>query len=65
VQAALSAYRAGSGALLAVLEARQAVLTLQLDRVQVELEVATDWLRLETLTLKSMSTPSVPQEKQP
>lgn len=48
-QVALSAYRAGSGALPAVLEARVAEAALRLDRVQLELDAASDWLRLDAL----------------
>ena len=48
-QAALGAYRAGSGTLMAVLDARQAELALQLERVQLELDTASDWARLNTL----------------
>ncbi len=48
-QAALGAYRAGSGTLQAVLDARQAELALQLERVQLELDTASDWARLNTL----------------
>ena len=48
-QAALAAYRAGGGSLKAVLDARQAELATQLDRVAVELDSASDWARLTTL----------------
>jgi outer membrane protein TolC len=48
-QAALAAYRAGSGALQPVLDARQAELALRLERLQVELETASDAMRLTTL----------------
>lgn len=48
-QAALAAYRAGGGALKAVLDARQAELSTQLDRVAVEFDSASDWARLTTL----------------
>jgi len=65
VEAALAAYRAGSGSLQAVLEARQAALALQLERVQIELEAAADWLRLETLTLNSTLTANALKEKAP
>jgi outer membrane protein TolC len=47
--AALAAYRAGSGALQPVLDARQAELALQLERLQVELETASNAMRLTTL----------------
>jgi cobalt-zinc-cadmium efflux system outer membrane protein len=47
--AALGAYRAGSGTLQAVLDARQAELGLALERVQIELDTASDWARLSTL----------------
>lgn len=48
-QAALGAYRAGSGSLQSVLQARQAELALQIERVQIELDAAADWTRLATL----------------
>jgi outer membrane protein TolC len=57
VQAALAAYRAGSGALNAVLEARQAELALRLERVQIEFETASDWARLNTLIPQSETAP--------
>ena len=63
VQAALAAYRAGSGSLQTVLEARQTALALQLERVQIELDVANDWLRLETLTFEPSLTALALQEK--
>lgn len=47
--AALTAYRAGTGALQPVLDARQAELVLRLERLQIELETASDWARLATL----------------
>jgi len=48
-QAALGAYRAGNGSLQSVLEARQAELSLQLERLQIELDTASDWTRLDAL----------------
>lgn len=48
-QAALSAYRGGSGSLSAVLDARQAELATQLERVQIEFDAASDWARLSSL----------------
>lgn len=48
-QAALAAYRAGGGTLKAVLDAQQAELATQFDRVAVELDSASDWARLTTL----------------
>ena len=50
-QAALGAYRAGSGSLQAVLDARQAELVLRLERLQIELDTAADWTRLDALNL--------------
>jgi outer membrane protein TolC len=50
-QAALGAYRAGSGSLQSVLDARQAELALQLERLQIELDTASDWTRLDALNL--------------
>lgn len=49
VRAAVSAYGAGSGALQSVLDARVAEQGLRLERVQIELDAASDWTRLETL----------------
>jgi outer membrane protein TolC len=48
-QAALAAYRAGGATLKAVLDAQQAELSTQFDRVAVELDSASDWARLTTL----------------
>jgi outer membrane protein TolC len=56
-QAALGAYRAGSGSLQSVLEARQAELALQLDRLQIELNTAADWTRLDALNLPPEVSP--------
>jgi len=56
-QAALGAYRAGSGSLQSVLDARQAELALQLDRLQIELDTASDWTRLDTLNLPPEVSP--------
>ena len=47
--AAMAAYRAASGSLSMVLQARQAELALQLERVQLELDTASDWARLDAL----------------
>ncbi len=47
--AALSAYRNGSGSLQAVFDARQAELALRLDRLQIELDTASEQARLDTL----------------
>lgn len=56
-QAALGAYRAGSGSLQSVLDARQAELALQLDRLQIELDTAADWTRLDALNLPPEVSP--------
>jgi outer membrane protein TolC len=56
-QAALGAYRAGSGSLQSVLDARQAQLALQLDRLQIELDTASDWTRLDALNLPPEVSP--------
>jgi outer membrane protein TolC len=56
-QAALGAYRAGSGSLQSVLDARQAELSLQLDRLQIELDTAADWTRLDALNLPAEVSP--------
>ena len=57
LQAALGAYRAGSGSLQSVLDARQAELSLQLDRLQIELDTAADWTRLDALNLPAEVSP--------
>ncbi|MDP3085161.1 MAG: TolC family protein [Rubrivivax sp.] len=49
IESSLSAYRAGNGPLLAVLAARQAELALRMERVQIELDSASDEARLSTL----------------
>lgn len=48
-EAALAAYRSGSGPLQAVLEARQAALALDLEHIDIESDAAAHWLRLATL----------------
>lgn len=55
-QAALAAYRAGNGPLQAVLDARQAALALQLERLQIEADTASDAIRLTTLSLPPKTT---------
>lgn len=57
LQATLGAYRAGSGPLQAVLDARQAELALQQERLQIELDTASDWARLNTLNNPKEVTP--------
>jgi cobalt-zinc-cadmium efflux system outer membrane protein len=47
--AAMAAYRAANGSLNRVLQARQAELALHLERVQLELDTASDWARLDAL----------------
>jgi outer membrane protein TolC len=49
IDAALGAYRGGSAALTSVLEARRAALALRMERIDVELETARLWARLEFL----------------
>jgi outer membrane protein TolC len=56
-QAALGAYRAGSGSLQSVLDARQAELALRLERLQIELDTAADWTRLDALNLPPEVSP--------
>jgi outer membrane protein TolC len=48
-EAVLAAYRGGSGPLMQVLDARRSTLALQLDRIDVELDTARLWARLEFL----------------
>ncbi|MGQ3054434.1 MAG: TolC family protein, partial [Roseateles sp.] len=49
IDAALGAYRGGSTALATVLEARRTALALRMERIDVELETARLWARLEFL----------------
>jgi cobalt-zinc-cadmium efflux system outer membrane protein len=49
IEAALGAYRGGSAPLAQVLEAQRMALTLQLERIGVELETARQWARLAFL----------------
>ncbi len=49
IDAALGAYRGGNAALASVLAARRAALALQVDRIDVELQTARLWTRLEFL----------------
>ncbi len=48
-RAALAAYRAGSGALSAVLEARRMEIDTRIDRLRLEMEAAALWAQLEHL----------------
>jgi cobalt-zinc-cadmium efflux system outer membrane protein len=57
VAAALAAYRAANGGLAMVLQARQAELAVQLERVQLELDAASDWARLDALNSPQEVTP--------
>jgi len=61
-QAALAAYRAGSGPLQPVLEARVAEQALRLEQVQIEGQTASDWIQLETL-LPPATTQTLEQKK--
>ena len=49
IDAALGAYRGGSAPLASVLEARRTALALRMERIDVELETARLWARLEYL----------------
>lgn len=49
IDAALAAYRGGQASLSAVLDARRAALALQMERIDVELQTARLWARLEFL----------------
>lgn len=49
VDAALAAYRGGQASLASVLDARRAALALQMERIDVELQTARLWARLEYL----------------
>ncbi len=48
-RAALTAYRGGTGALAAVLEARRSEIELRMDRLRLEMETAGRWAQLEYL----------------
>ena len=48
-QAALTAYRGGSGTLASVLEARRMALDTQMDRLRLDMEVARIWAQLNYL----------------
>ncbi len=48
-QASIAAYRGGSGALAAVLEARRMEIDLRLERLRLEMETAAVWAQLEYL----------------
>jgi outer membrane protein TolC len=49
IDAALAAYRGGQASLSAVLDARRAALALQMERIDIELQTARLWARLEFL----------------
>ncbi|WP_242616878.1 TolC family protein [Rivibacter subsaxonicus] len=51
VEAALSAYRAGSGSLTAVLEARRTEIDTRMERLRIEMEISRRWAQLEFLDL--------------
>ncbi|MDZ7855780.1 TolC family protein [Sphaerotilus sp.] len=57
IDAALGAYRGGSAALASVLEARRTALALRMERIDVELETARLWARLEFLVPEPDSQP--------
>ena len=67
-QASIAAYRGGAGALLGALQARQAEIDVQLDRLKLEMETASLWAQLEYL-LASDGQKTVPptnaKESQP
>lgn len=67
VDAALAAYQAGQGALAGVLEARRAVLTAELEALDLELEAARTWARLAYLQPRgaAMTAPSSRFRSQP
>lgn len=56
IEAALAAWRGGQGSLTAVLDARRAALALQMERIDVELQTARPWARLEYLTAHEDTT---------
>ncbi len=69
-QASIAAYRSGSGALAAVLEARRMEIDLRLERLRLEMETAGLWAQLEYLIPARLPafTPTdrpAPQEQQP
>ncbi|MEO5734315.1 MAG: TolC family protein [Rubrivivax sp.] len=59
-EAALSAYRSGSGSLQAVFDARQAEVALRLDRLQIELDTASEQARLDTLVVPTVVPATAP-----
>lgn len=61
-QAAVAAYRGGSGPLGAVLEARRMEIELRLERLRLEQEAAALWARLEYLV---PTAPRLPAAKEP
>lgn len=57
-QAALAAYRGGTGTLASVLEARRAVIDTQLERVRLEMDAAQAWAQLAYLFPASGDAPA-------
>lgn len=57
-EAALAAYRGGSGTLASVLEARRAIIDTQLERLRLEMDVAQTWAQLAYLFPASGDAPA-------
>ncbi|WP_081960928.1 TolC family protein [Aquabacterium sp. NJ1] len=57
-EAALAAYRGGTGTLASVLEARRAVIDTQLERLRLEMDAAQAWAQLAYLIPASDDTPA-------
>ncbi len=67
-QASIAAYRGGGGTLLAALQARQAEIDVQLDRLKLEMETSSLWAQLEYLLASDgqKTVPATnPRESQP
>lgn len=67
VDAAVAAYRGGQSSLTSVLEARRAALALQMERIDLELQTARLWARLEYLIpheSPGSTAPDVPRARQ-
>ncbi len=63
--AALAAYRGGTGPLAAVLDARRAEIDARLDRLRIEAEAARLWVQINSLVAGHQRMPESLQEEQP
>jgi cobalt-zinc-cadmium efflux system outer membrane protein len=64
IEAALAAYRGAQAPLSAVLGARRAALALQMERIDIELQTARLWARLEFLIPHDTTTATAPAPRQ-